>query len=256
MEELDVSQQDANESTESSVPSDSQTGELESAIEAKPAQESESDRFDKHPRFQELINNSKAAKEQLEQYRSMVESLNSRLAEFEQRSQPAKANPLLDRLKGIDPEFGESYADLNSKASKLEQIEQQLRDMELNRVAEQYQSQVKQLFTENKVPESLQKRYDREIKAIAAENPNLGLKDLPQVFKGVHEEYTKLLEDMRREERKSYGKDLKTDMKTPRTQPKGQTAKGTSAKKAVSREEMIQSIASKALAGSVADSDI
>lgn len=196
----------------------------QASTDAKPAQEAKPETpFHEHPRFKEVI-------EQKNRYADEVKQLKEQFAEmqkrFETQSQPKpQENPLMARLKGIDPEFAEYIENLSTRAQKAEALEQRLNQREQADLRTQAVSEISKLHEANKVPESMREFYEREVRFEAMSNPKLGLQDLPQVYKAIHEKYSKLIEDTKRTERESYVKGKKDDSKAPTSQPKGTTVK-------------------------------
>lgn len=247
MEEMENSQSDVSQSTEQ-VPSS------ESAASSAPAQESAEQQgssskeqttpFHEHPRFQELIQQRRELADRVSSYEQRMSDMQRKFESMQQANQPAKQeDPLLSRLKGIDPEFGERFEKLTTLEAQVEQFKNWQQEQVMESYRTQASSTLDNLYKENKVPDHLKVRYDREIKAIAYENPGLGIKDLPQVFKSVHEEFTKWQDDFRRKERETYVAE-KATTKTPSSVTGGSApsqSKG-SGEKAMSREDLISNI--------------
>lgn len=177
--------------------------------------------FHEHPRFKELIEEKNSYKEQLSRMQEQIERLSQ--AQSQPKSQDAQKDALLERLKGIDPEFGSLIETFKKNAEKLEQLEQWKQQSETQTLQQQAVSTVTRLHEENKVPAEIRSFYDAMIRQEAASNPKLGLKDLPQVYKTVHERFTKYLDSTKRAERASYVQEKGADSKAPVSQPKGKT---------------------------------
>lgn len=226
MENVDQSVNDAPEaSSPSSEESSSSTPEQASPqAEAAPKEVP----FHEHPRFKELINYKNEASQRLQEYEKRFQELSSRI---EQSNKPKEVSPeakLLERLKGIDPEFG-TWAEQQHQAKT--QFEQQVKAINEWRAAQEAQSTrsqitstLERLHTENKVPEPLREFYQAALQQAAQANPTLSLQDLPNLYKGIHDKFSKFLESSKRETVASYSQSKAKDSSVPAP------AKGTSPK--------------------------
>jgi uncharacterized phage infection (PIP) family protein YhgE len=181
--------------------------------------------FHEHPRFKELIEERRQYAEKQTAYERQLESLQRSLQEVQTRNKPApQEDPLLSRLKGIDPEFGK-WAEQQSQAAKeMAEFRAWRQQTEQQATVREYESTVGKLHSDNKVPDELKGLYDRALKAEFMANPNLGMKDVPQVYKTLHAELSKVLEGRDRATRASYVSDKSKDSLAPNTQPKGKPA--------------------------------
>lgn len=253
-QEEQVSSEPAEQSEESSP--------AESA--SQPKQEASSERempFHEHPRFKEIVEQKNQALEQAKQFQRAIDEMQARLKSFESAKQTTK-DPLLDRLKGIDPEFGERFESVDKVRSELEEFKQWKSNLEAERIREKAMSQINELHAKNNVPEEFRSRYNRDIEFIASKDPNITLDDLSKVYQQVHEEWSKLLTSVKRDERKTYVEGKKKDASVPASQSKG--SKASAQKKESSeipeghdpREYLKSKIASRALQAHKANSDI
>lgn len=248
MEEMENNiQSDVSQSTEQVPSSDSSASSAptqESTEQQGSSSQEQSTPFHQHPRFQELIQQRRELSDRVSSYEQRMADMQRKLEQMQQASAPKPAeDPLLSRLKSIDPEFGERFAKLTSLESQVEQFKAWQQEQVMESYRNQASSTLDGLYKEFKVPDHLKTRYDREIKAIAYENPNLGIKDLPQVFKSVHEEFTKWQDEFRRKEREAYVSEKNTT-KTPTSVTGGSApsqSKG-SGDKPMSREDLISNI--------------
>lgn len=225
MEENELQTSDA-QSAPSSEEQPVQNEPAQQGTQAEPAQESKQESqvpFHEHPRFKELV-------EQKNRYAEEAKSTAQRLAELEKRlssqSQPKpQENPLLSRLKGIDPEFGDFMEKMYHDAQKVRELESWKAQKEGEELRTRAIGEMRKLHDEHKVPANLRDLYQSQIELAAMRDPNLGLKDLPGLYKQVHDTYSKLLDEAKRAERESYVSAKKTDSKVPTSQPKGTTVK-------------------------------
>lgn len=223
----------------SSAPSQDDTGSQEAASSPSPATP-----FHEHPRFQELISQKKELAEQVSNYSRQMQEMQRQLQSLQQA--PSKTeDPLLARLKSIDPEFGSRFEKLASLEQKVQQFEEWQTSQQLQAQSQQVSSSLDNLYTQHSIPKNMQSRYEREISAIAAQNPDLRPSDLPKVFKMVHDEYTQFINDFKRQERESYVKE-KSESKTPSTVSGGTAASnsGNSNNSPMTKAQAIAQIAS------------
>lgn len=197
--------------------------------EAAPAAKQESDQntpFHEHPRFKELV-------EQKNAERSQREALEAKLAQFEERftkmSQPAKQeDPLIARLKQIDPEFGERFEKLNASQQELAELREWRQNYESSQIREKAVSSVQTLHSENKVTPELKSLIESDLIALDSQGKLRGLADIPAAYKASLEKYTRLIDGIRRSEREGYVKAKSQDASSPTSQPKGKAAPNAS----------------------------
>lgn len=218
----DVSESSSSESS-SSVSDDNR--------ESKASSREENTPFHEHPRWKELIEQKNQFASQAEEFKRQISEMNKR---FEEMNKPQNTAPkideqkLLGRLKDIDPEFGQ-YMEMLQNQLKESQTWRQ--NAEMNQVQSQAATQLQSLHKEHKVPNELQELYQARIKEIAQSNPNLGLKDLPNVYRQVHDQMNKFLDGYKRQQISEYTKSKKTDSSVPATTQRGNNAPKASGKK-------------------------
>ena len=226
--EMDNIQSDVQQSTEQVPSSDSSTSSAPSQNDttgqASPAAE-QTTPFHQHPRFQELVQQRRDSEERAKAIEARYTELEQRIQQM-QTSSAKQEDPLLTRLKQIDPEFGSRFEKLAGLESQVEQVNQWRQEMQMEQDRQQASQNLSDLYKQYNVSDSMRTRYEREIKALAYENPNLGIKDLPNVFKAVHEDFTKWQDEFRRKERESYVTD-KNASKTPQSVTGGTAPAGS-----------------------------
>ena len=68
--------------------------------------------FHLHPRFQEVIADKRALKEQNETFQRELQELREQIKRSQPQPQPTK-DELMERLKGIDPAFAERFGKIS-----------------------------------------------------------------------------------------------------------------------------------------------
>lgn len=170
--------------------------------------------FHEHPRFKELVS-------QKNEYADQIKQLQRQIGELSRPKDLPKEDPLLTRLKGIDPEFGARFEQLSATQQELQELRTWKQQMETERVREQAVRSIGDMHESNKVPSELRPMYEAMIEQRARANPNLGLKDLPGVYKDIHDSFSKYLEGTKRQVTESYVKDKKKDASLPASTSKG-----------------------------------
>lgn len=198
-------------------------------------------------RFSELTYQNREFKGRLSEYDQNFRQLQQQLADLKAAQAPApKAEPayksLMDQLESVNPEFAKFQRDLLEKADRAglaEKLQQRLDQMETRDFQAKAVSRFNTLLETNKVPAELKDRYNREVRALAydmeSQGKKLGVDDVDTLFKTVHDDYSKFLEDIRRKERASYVQAKKGDS-TP-APATGGAAVTTGAKKIAAGDE-------------------
>lgn len=182
-----------------------------------------------YDRFNEVIQQKNEHSKALEESRKKFSELEARFKEFSTPKEAAKANPLIERLKGIDPEFGKWAEAQEKKAVELEELRTWRSESEQKRVAAEISTSVEKLHSEYKVPAEARELYTDLLRShatrIEATGKVLGLQDLPNLYKQVHESLGKL----NRSTIASYTTAKKADAATPALK-KGEAPKSAPAK--------------------------
>ena len=236
MENLEQSTPDVvNEAPSPSVESNSPPA---SAAPSAPAPEAAKEPpFHEHPRFKEIINKNNEYSQRMREYEKQVQELKSTI---EKANAPASPETkLLQRLKDIDPEFGQfmeqQHATRAQLQEQLQQIEQWRSQQEAVAQRTQINSALEKLHIENKVPNELRKVYEAQLEQIARGNPNLGLQDLPSMYNEVHSTLSKYMEGVRREALASYSQSKVVSSSVP-SPSKGPSPKTGTAKTEYSKD--------------------
>ena len=225
-DELDQSDAVEEQQEVSSEPTESSEGESQDSTQTE-QQETRSQPqpvpFHEDPKVQDYIQRQ-TEKQMRELQRTYDMQLQQLKSQFEQQSRPTqtKEDALLARLKGIDPEFGDRFAKLDTAAQKLEQFEQWQKQQEARQSYDRAMNEVSRLHSENNVPDELKPFYNARIQELASSDPSLSLNDLPEIYKQVHDQFVDVVNTIRREERSSYVTEKQKVAKAPTSQAKGQ----------------------------------
>lgn len=227
----EIVQQDAN-SGDTSAPQtqpDSQLSEPSSQESQSAPDQSESKLppLHEHPRFKELIEDNRNYKSRLSEYETRMADFERRYQEAVQSQQPKpekKTNPFVEKLREIDPAYAEYIESIEARASKAEQVEARFTEMENERIRTQYDSSMSRLQAEHKLPPQVSSLVKQQVDALVMSGQVKDLKEVPAAYKNIAEQYTKMLDELKRSERAQYVTEKSTDARQPSSQPKGKPA--------------------------------
>jgi uncharacterized protein with von Willebrand factor type A (vWA) domain len=247
------------EQTIDQQPAAPETSQEEPSQSAAPEQKSEDNvPFHMHPRFRELVDERNQFKEQNKAFENQLAELQKQLQSLKPPQQPQK-DALMERLKGIDPEFADRFGKLNevdSLKQDLAEFKQWKENLARQEVVSKAENLASKFYEENKVPAELRKIYEVQWRDAARQDTRIGLNDLPKVLKSIHDDMSKLFENVKRETTKEYVASKKTDASKPSSQPKGQPVKTGKQKYSENPNEAKAQMVKNILAEIRADQDI
>lgn len=217
-------QPDANSTEASSAPESNESQTLDtSAPEGEASHEQSQVPFHEHPRFKELIDYRRQAEERFSTYERQMQEMQRQYQEaLAQRQQAQKpVNPLVSKFKEIDPEYGKTMEEIYERAQSVEEVRKELAELRRERMVAQYESTVEKLHNDNKVDPSIRNFVKKQLDALAFSGQIRDLKDVPNAYKAIADEYTKLIEGVKRSTTAGYVQDKSKDAKSPQSQPKG-----------------------------------
>lgn len=243
--------QASSEPTQSEQPETSVAGN-ESPQETPPKQP-ESTPFHEHPRFKELVEQKNQALEQSRRLQEQYAQMEAKIAQLSKKPEPQ--DPLLARLKSIDPEFGERFEKLTATEKELAELRQWRQEMQEQQFVSSAVSKIKDLHSSNKVDANLAARYEKDLDSMYRAGQIRSMEDVEKAYKSIHEEYSALFDTVKRAERESYVVGKKADAKVPTSQPKGKTvpaakAEAFSSNPSEARAQLVKRILSTAKAES------
>lgn len=236
MEEIEQINSDAQTevSSEPQKESEQQTATQESGSQG--SQQTQSDTTDKtpfheHPRFKELVEQKNQFHEESTKLKQQVEQMQQYLQYMAMQQQKTGAKPetkdeLIERLKGIDPDFGARFEELNALKNEVQEMREWRNQYTAEAGRQQTESSIESLHSEYKVSDQYKGLYRSMIAEMANKDRRLTAKDLPKVYKSVHEQISGIIDGIKRSERESYLTSKKTDSSKPTTQTKGKIPGG------------------------------
>lgn len=197
---------------------------------ADPAEKPESKPFHEHPRFQELIENNRSLKETNKAFEQRLAQMQSQFESSRKAAEPQQKDELLERLRGIDPEFAkriERINDFDKVSKEIEELRSWRNESTAERVRQEATSTVSRFYEEQKVPQERRAIYDALVRhTVAGQEAQMGramqVNELPAVLKSVHEQINKTFTATQREATKQLVEGKRADAKRPVPQPKGQ----------------------------------
>lgn len=231
---------------------------------AQPNQEAANTPFHEHPRFKELVEQKNQALASQKALEERYQAMERQMQQFQQsQSQPksqaqAEKDALIERLKGIDPEFATRMEQMSNALPQVEQMQKQFQEYQAEQVRVQAVSSVNSLHEQNKVSPEMKEIINSQLDLMAMQGQLKDLKDIPTAYKQIHEKYSKFVDSIKRSERESYVTAKKVDAKTPTSQPKGAPASPASKKPSFSKDPEVarQQIVSRYLKSSKAEADL
>lgn len=211
--------------------------------------------FHKHPRWVERDNELKSEREARQRLERNYQEMERRLQDMAKPREPVvdKRSAMIERLKGIDPEFAEFVSGL-APTEEVKALREWKQQAEQQAERTRAYGELDRLHALHKVDGPLKDRYRLAIEAEVRANPHMTLSELPQIYKKVHDDYSAWIDGIKREANESYLKAKKTDSSVPGSQPKGTpVAAGKKSEWSkdpeVARSQLVQRVMQKRKAG-------
>lgn len=209
------------ESTESVVstesPSEALSSPQESSVpESSPSkQASPQEKYVPYERFQEIIQQKNEFAKRLEEHEARTRALEERSNRPKEEPKPKAENPLLARLKGIDPEFATWAEQMEASRAEVESLRTYRMQAEAERTRSQAESELSRLHSEFKVPKDEQDYFkdllQLRVQRIEASGRMLTIKDLEPIYKELHDSENKRFESRKRATIANYAASKKSD---------------------------------------------
>lgn len=251
------------ESSPTQAEQPAETAQAESApAEAAPEKEVP---FHEHPRFRELVEQKNQYAEELQRQKTEFARMQ---AQFEslRASQPkveSETEKLYKDLEAVDPRLAKHLRSLEERASMAESVKKDADEFKQWQQAQQQEAvrsqamnELSRLHSEYKVPKELTGIYEAQIRAMAAANPQLGIKDLASAYKSVHDQLNGYIEAEKRRALTGYTAAKKTDAKAPTALSKGQAPGAKKQEYSKNSEEAKAQLIKNIVSRSRAESDI
>lgn len=223
----DVAVESSSDSQTSSQETNNTSGAGIAASNEPTSDKSQNTPFHEHPRWKEMVEQRNSASKRAEDLEKRYSEIAKRLEDNEKKIQsslnPPKEDELISEMKKINPKFAERFEKLEAQLKRVEEFDNRFKQLDTQDVQTRVTSTFQKFMSDNKVPTSLQKRYENELRAVAASNPKLSVNDIPQVLGDIHKEYTSFLDTYKRESLQGYVKDKAKDSSVPASVSNGRS---------------------------------
>lgn len=208
--------------------------------------------FHEHPRWKQVMDERNAERERAKTLERQVADMQK---QFQQSRVPESQDKVYERLNGIDPEFANYVKEIKEQASIAKQLQDELASMRTEQFTQTARSEFAALNAKNAISPELSKIYEQQLEAAYARGEFKDINGLKEVYKNVHDTFTKILGERDRVAIEKYTTSKKSDASKPSPQPRGKSTAGSnkmefSKDPAESRQQLISSIVKQTRAGS------
>lgn len=193
---------------------------LTSSPETKP----DNTPFHEHPRFKELIQQKNEFASRFSEQTKLIQDLQSKLEGLNKpKAEDSPEAKLINRLKGVDPEFGTWAEQQEALRKELSDLKEWKSSYEKQTYITSAKATVDRLQSELKVEADL---HDMYLSRIPMGTP---IDKVAEAYKAQHDKISKLFESRERAALSKYSTDKKVDSKVP-TAAKGNATKSATKK--------------------------
>lgn len=178
--------------------------------------------FHEHPRWKEVMEERNSERQRAQALEQRLADMDRRYQELSRPRQEPKKDALVDRLTGIDEDFGRRFGEIAKQAELATQLQQQLNSFKEERVVESLKGKFETLASQNKLEQYDKELYFSKLDMAYRQGQLRTPEDVEKHFKAIHEPRAKQLESYKRAAIEEYTKAKKTDANKPTGQPKGQ----------------------------------
>ncbi len=211
------------ESTQSDVSSESssETPDSSQATQQAAAPQEQNVPFHEHPRWKEVMADRDAATQRAQALEQRLSDMDRRYQELSRPRQEPKKDALVDRLTGIDEDFGRRFGEIAKQAELATQLQQQLNAFKEERVVESLKGKFEELASKSNLDPTDKELYFSKLDLAYRQGKLRSPTDVEAQFKAIHEPQAKRLEAYKRQAIEEYTKAKKADANKPTGQPKG-----------------------------------
>lgn len=211
------------ESTESDVSSEpsSEAQDSSQAGQQAAAPQEQNVPFHEHPRWKEVMADRDAATQRAQALEQRLADMDRRYQELSRPRQEPKKDALVDRLMGIDEDFGKRFGEISKQAELAAQLQEQLNSFKEERIVESLKGKFEDLASQNKLDPADKELYFARLDLAYRQGKLRSPSDVESHFKAIHEPQAKRQEAWKRQAIEEYTKAKKADATKPTGQPKG-----------------------------------
>lgn len=213
--EIESTQSDVVEESSSETPDSSQAGRQAVAPKEEPLP------FHEHPRWKEVMEERNSERQRAQALEQRLADMDRRYQELSRPRSEPKKDALVDRLMGIDEDFGKRFGEISKQAELASQLQEQLNSFKEERVVESLKGKFEDLASQNKLDPADKELYFARLDLAYRQGKLRSPADVENHFKAIHEPQAKRLEAYKRAAIEEYTKAKKADATKPTGQPKG-----------------------------------
>lgn len=233
MENNETEQTSVDVSQDSPSTESSETTSSKENVEASPKAP---EKYVPYDRFNEVINQRNEREKAYAEQAKQIAELRDQLVKLSTPKETPKENKLVSELKQVHPEFAKWVEEQDLTRKELSDLRQWKQQYEAQASQREVMGALDKLHADHKVSADTQQIYNALLKARAdaleASGAKLGIKDLPNLYKEVHESLNKL----GRSNLTSYTAAKKPDAAIP-SPKKGEAAKPATKKVQFSKDK-------------------
>lgn len=178
--------------------------------------------FHEHPRWKEVMEERNSERQRAQALEQRLADMDRRYQELSRPRQEPKKDPLVDRLTGIDEDFGRRFGEIAKQAELATQLQEQLNAFKEERVVESLKGKFEELASKNNLDPADKELYFSRLDQAYRQGKLRSPADVEASFKAIHEPQAKRMEAYKRAAIEEYTKAKKADANKPTGQPKGQ----------------------------------
>jgi hypothetical protein len=179
--------------------------------------------FHEHPRWKEVMEERNAERQARAQLEQQLQQMQKQILEAQKpkSTQPdfkEVSSKMLERLKGIDPEYAQYTEMLQQQALSAKEELQAFREEQFVNSAV---SKVQELNSKNGVTQEVAALYEAQLDRAYREGKIRSLADLEKTYASIHEPFSKMLAEREKQALAKYTTEKKAAAAKPAAQPKG-----------------------------------
>jgi hypothetical protein len=211
------------ESTQSDVVDESSSDSQDSSQVAQQAAAPKEENlpFHEHPRWKEVMEERNAERTRAQALEQRLADMDRRYQELSRPRSEPKKDALVDRLTGIDEDFGRRFGEIAKQAELATQLQEQLNAFKEERVVESLKGKFEELASKNSLDPTDKELYFSKLDLAYRQGKLRSPADVEAQFKAIHEPQAKRMEAYKRAAIEEYTKAKKADATRPTGQPKG-----------------------------------
>jgi hypothetical protein len=191
--------------------------------------------FHEDPRIQDYMD--RQMRKHAEAYESRLSEMQRQLQEASRPKQEPQKDPLIERLTGIDKDFGERFKQLSDQAALATKLQEQLTSMREQQFVERAVGRIGELNKSNSVSPEIASLYEAALDKAYREGKIRTMEDVDKAYNAIHEPFSKALSAREKAALDKYVSEKKAASAKPAPQPKGRVANPAQGPKQYANEQ-------------------